>query len=49
MVDPNDGAPQESRPPELADHISRCRRLDREAARHVVVGSMAMVQEGIVR
>ena len=32
MVDPNDGAPQESRPPQLADLISLCRSLNREAA-----------------
>ena len=49
MVDPNDDAPQESRPPQLADLLSLCRSLNREAARYVVVGGMAMIQAGIVR
>ena len=49
MVNPNDGAPQESRPPQLADLISLCRSLNREAARYVVVGGMAMIQAGFVR
>jgi len=49
MVDPNDGAPLESRPPQLADLISLCRSLNREATRYVVVGGMAMIQAGFVR
>lgn len=49
MVDPNDGAPPESRPPQLADLLSLCRSLNREAVRYVVVGGMAMIQAGFVR
>ena len=48
MVDPNDGPP-ESRPPRLSDLISLCRSLNRERARYIVVGGMAMVQAGFVR
>ena len=49
MVDPNDGAPPESRPPQLADLVSLCRSLNREGARYIVVGGMAMIQAGFVR
>ena len=49
MVDPHDGAPPESRPPQLADLVSLCRSLNREAVRYVVVGGMAMIQAGFVR
>ena len=49
MVDPHDGAPAESRPPRLADLVSLCRSLNREAVRYVVVGGMAMIQAGFVR
>ena len=49
MVDPNDGARPESRPPRLADLVSLCRSLNREGVRYVVVGGMAMIQAGFVR
>ena len=49
MVDPNDGAPPESRPPQLADLVALCRSLNREAARYIVIGGMAMIQAGFVR
>ena len=49
MVDPNDGAPPESRPPQLADLVALCRSLNREAARYIVIGGMAMIQTGFVR
>ena len=50
MVDPNDGAPpEESRPPQLADLVALCRSLNREAARYIVIGGMAMIQAGFVR
>ena len=49
MVDPDDGPPPESRPPRLSDLVSLCRSLNRERARYVVVGGMAMVQAGFVR
>ena len=49
MVDPNDGPPPESRPPQLADLVSLCRSLNREGARYIVVGGMAMIQAGFVR
>lgn len=48
MVDPHDGAPADSRPPQLADLISLCRSLNREAVRYVIVGGMAMIQAGFV-
>ena len=41
MVDPNDGALPESRLPQLADLVSLCRSLNREAACHVVVRTSA--------
>ena len=49
MVDPNDGPPPESRPPQLADLVALCRSLNREGARYIVVGGMAMIQAGFVR
>ena len=49
MVDSNDGATPESRPPRLADLVSLCRSLNREGARYIVVGGMAMIQAGFVR
>ncbi len=49
MVDPNDGAPPDSRPPQLADLVSLCRSLNREGVRDIVVGGMAMIQAGFVR
>ena len=49
MVDPNDGAPPESRPAQRADLVSLCRSLNREGARYVVVLRMAMIQAGFVR
>lgn len=49
MVDSNDGAPPESRPPRLADLVALCRSLNREAARYIVIGGMAMIQAGFVR
>ena len=49
MVDPNDGPPPQSRPPRLSDLVSLCRSLNREGARYIVVGGMAMVQAGFVR
>ena len=49
MVDPNDGEPPQSRPPRLTDLVSLCRSLNREEARYVVIGGMAMIQAGFVR
>ena len=41
MSVPNDGAPLESQPLQLADFIPFCRSRNREAARHVVVRTSA--------
>jgi hypothetical protein len=49
VVDADDDAPLESRPPTLSDLVSLCRRLHAEAARFVVVGGMAVIQAGFVR
>lgn len=49
MVDQDDGAPLESRPPTLDDLIELCRRLNEEGARYVVIGGMAIIQLGFVR
>ncbi len=49
MVDPDDGAGPESRPPVLEDLLKLCRELNREGARYVIVGGMAMIQTGFVR
>ena len=49
MVDSDDGAPLESRPPTLEDLVALCRRLNEEHARYIVVGGMAIIQAGFVR
>jgi hypothetical protein len=49
VVDPDDGAQLESRPPTLDDLVALCRRLNDEQARYVVVGGMAIIQAGFVR
>lgn len=49
MVDPDDGAPPESRPARLEDLVALCRALNEEGARYVVIGGMAIIQAGFVR
>lgn len=49
MVDPDDGSPPEARPPGVADLIALCRSLNREGARYIVIGGMAIIQAGLVR
>ena len=49
MVAPHDDATPEARPPGLADLVSLCRSLNREGARYVVIGGMAIIQAGFVR
>ena len=49
MVDRNDGAAEESRPPTLNDLLSLCRELNARGARYVVIGGMAMIRAGFVR
>jgi len=49
MVDEDDGAALESRPPTLDDLIHLCRRLNEEGAEYVVIGGMAILQLGFVR
>lgn len=48
MVSPDD-EPLEARPPGLSDLVSLCRALNREGARYVVIGGMAIIQAGFVR
>jgi len=49
MVDPDDGAGLESRPPLLEDLLKICRALNERGARYVVVGGMAVIHAGFVR
>ena len=49
MVRNDDGPPPEARPPLLADLIALCRSLNREGARYIVIGGMAIIQAGFVR
>ena len=49
MVDPDDGADLESRPPLLEDLLTICRALNERGARYVVVGGMAVIHAGFVR
>jgi hypothetical protein len=49
-MDPEDAdAPLEARPPLLEDLVALCRGLNREGARYVVLGGMAVIQAGFVR
>ena len=49
-MDPDDAdAPLEARPPLLEDLVALCRGLNREGARYVVLGGMAVIQAGFVR
>jgi hypothetical protein len=49
VVDPDDGAPLESRPARLEDLVALCDALNREGAKYVVIGGMAIIQAGFVR
>ena len=49
-MDPEDaGSAPEARPPLLEDLVSLCRGLNREGARYVVIGGMAIIQSGFGR
>jgi hypothetical protein len=49
-MDPEDVDPApEARPPVLADLVGLCRNLNREGARYVVIGGMAVIQAGFGR
>jgi len=49
-MDPEDAdAAPEARPPLLEDLVSLCRNLNRERARYVVIGGMAVIQAGFGR
>lgn len=45
----SENSPLESRPPTLDDLIFLCRELNHEQAKYVVVGGMAIIQQGFVR
>ena len=49
MVNQDDGAAAESRPPTLDDLLTLCRELNARHAKYVVIGGMAMIQAGFVR
>ena len=49
MVNQDDGAAAESRPPTLDDLLKLCRELNARRAKYVVIGGMAMIQAGFVR
>jgi hypothetical protein len=49
VVDQNDDAKAESRPPTLNDLLTLCRELNERKARYIVIGGMAMIQAGFVR
>jgi hypothetical protein len=49
-MDPkDDGAAAEARPAGLTDLVALCRSLNREQARYIVIGGMAIIQAGFVR
>jgi hypothetical protein len=49
-MDPEDAdTPLEARPPLLEDLVALCSALNRENARYVVLGGMAVIQAGFVR
>ncbi len=48
MVTQDDRA-KESRPPTLKDLIDLCRELNKQKARYVVIGGMAVIHHGFVR
>jgi len=49
MVDPDDGAPLESRPPRLEDLLKICEALNANGSKYVVIGGMAVIQAGFIR
>jgi hypothetical protein len=49
VVDQNDDAKEESRPPTVEDLVRLCRELNSQRARYVIIGGMAMIQAGFVR
>jgi hypothetical protein len=49
VVDEDDGPPLEARPAGVKDLVALCRSLNREGARYVVIGGMAIIQAGFVR
>jgi len=49
MVDPDDGASLESRPPRLEDLLKICAALNANGSKYIVIGGMAVVQAGFVR
>ena len=49
VVFPDDDARPDARPAGLPDLVALCQSLNREAARYVVIGGMAVIQAGFVR
>lgn len=44
-----DDDPKESRPPTIDDLVNLCRELNRNSAKYIVIGGMAVAQHGFVR
>jgi len=44
-----ESAPEPSRPPEKADLVTLCRALNAHGVRYIVVGGMAVIQQGYIR
>jgi hypothetical protein len=49
MVDEDDGQVPEARPAGVEDLVALCSNLNREGAKYVVIGGMAIIQAGFVR
>ena len=50
MVHENDSAKQqESRPPELKDILNLARALNEAGARYIIIGGIAVIQQGFIR
>ncbi len=45
----DDSKALESRPPQLADLVGLCKKLNDEKAQYIVVGGMAMINQGFTR
>ena len=48
MVHKNDGT-KDARPPQLEDLVNLCKNLNNRGAKYIVIGGMAMLQQGMIR
>ncbi len=50
MVTQNDDTPEaESRPPQLTDLVALAQALNQRSAKYVIIGGIAMIQQGFTR